>query len=44
MMVDAIEDNKARLYADKDSKMMNRLYRLMPKKASNMIAKKLKTK
>ena len=44
MMVDAMEDNKARLYAGKDSKMMNRLYRLMPKKASNMIAKKLKTK
>ena len=44
MMVDAMEDNKARLYAGKDFKMMNRLYRLMPKKANNMIAKKLKTK
>ncbi|MGM0523304.1 MAG: SDR family NAD(P)-dependent oxidoreductase [Bacillota bacterium] len=44
MMVDAMEDNKARIYAGKDSKMMNRLYRLMPKKASNMIAKKLKTR
>lgn len=32
MMVDAMEDNKARLYAGKDFKMMNRLYRLMPKK------------
>ncbi len=42
LMVDAIENNKARLYAGKDSKMMNRLYRLMPKKASEMIAKKLK--
>ncbi|MER2063970.1 MAG: SDR family oxidoreductase [Alkalibacterium sp.] len=42
MMVDAIEENKYRVMVGNDAKMMDRMYRLMPKKAASIIAEKLK--
>lgn len=42
MMVDAIEENAYRVMVGNDAKMMDRMYRVMPKKASAIIAEKLK--
>ncbi|GAA0366739.1 SDR family oxidoreductase [Alkalibacterium iburiense] len=42
MMVDAIEENAYRVMVGNDAKMMDRMYRLMPKKAASIIAEKLK--
>ncbi|OJF92151.1 SDR family oxidoreductase [Alkalibacterium sp. 20] len=43
MMIDAIEANQYRVMVGNDAKMMDRLYRLMPKKAAAIIADKLKS-
>lgn len=42
MMIDAIEENKYRVMVGNDAKMMDRMYRVMPKKAAAIIAEKLK--
>lgn len=42
LVIDAMETNKLRVFAGKDSKIMNTLYRLSPRTASKMIARKLK--
>lgn len=42
MMIDAIEENAYRVMVGNDAKMMDRLYRLAPKKAASIIADKLK--
>lgn len=42
MMIKAIEDNAYRVMVGKDAQMMDRLCRLMPKKAAGIIAEKLK--
>lgn len=42
IMIDAIEENKYRVMVGNDAKMMDRMYRLMPKKAASIIADKLK--
>ncbi|GAA0459801.1 SDR family oxidoreductase [Alkalibacillus silvisoli] len=42
IIVSGMEDDKYRVLAGKDSKMMDRLYRLVPKKAANIIADKLR--
>lgn len=42
IMIDAIEDNAYRVMVGNDAKMMDRLSRLMPKKAAAIIAEKLK--
>lgn len=42
MMIDAIEDNAYRVMVGNDAKMMDRMYRVMPKKAAAVIAEKLK--
>lgn len=42
IMIEAIEENAYRVMVGKDAKMMDRMYRLMPKKAANIIAEKLK--
>lgn len=42
MMIDAIEANQYRVMVGSDAKMMDRLARLMPKKAAAIIADKLK--
>lgn len=42
IMVDAIEANQYRVMVGNDAKMMDRLYRLMPKKAAEIIADKMK--
>lgn len=41
IMLNGIEANKNRIYAGKDSKIMDKLYRLSPKRAINMIAKQI---
>ena len=41
LTVKAIEKNKLYLYYGSDSRMMNKLYRLMPKKATNLIANQM---
>lgn len=43
LVVKAIEDNQLRVYAGKDSKLMNKLYRLSPNYATNLIAKQMKS-
>jgi short-subunit dehydrogenase len=42
LVVKAIEKNIPRVYAGKDSKFMNKLYRLSPSYATNLIAKQMK--
>ncbi|MFA5693389.1 MAG: hypothetical protein WC907_07215, partial [Acholeplasmataceae bacterium] len=41
LTIKAIESNKLYVYYGSDSRFMNKLYRLMPKGATNMIAKKM---
>lgn len=41
IIVKATEDDEYSVYAGKDSKLMNRFYRLSPKRASELIAKKM---
>lgn len=41
-IIDGMEDNKLQIFTGKDSKMMNKLYRLNPRFATNLIAKKMK--
>ena len=43
LVVKAIEKNIPRVYAGKDSKFMNKLYRLSPSYATNLIAKQMKS-
>ena len=43
IMIDAIESNAYRVMVGNDAKMMDRMYRVMPKKAAAIIAGKLKT-
>ena len=43
LVIKAIEKNKARVFAGKDSKLMNILYRINPNYASNLIAKQMKS-
>ncbi len=43
IIIDAMEKGKERIFVGKDSKMLNRLYRLSPGFASRMIAKKMKS-
>lgn len=42
IIVNGMEKDKNRVFAGKDSKMLDRLYRLAPEWASGMIAKKMK--
>ena len=42
MIVDGMEANKYRILVGNDSKLMDLLYRIMPKKAAAIIAEKLK--
>lgn len=42
IMIDAIESNAYRVMVGNDAKMMDRMYRVMPKKAAAIIAGKLK--
>lgn len=42
IMIDAIESNAYRVMVGNDAKMMDRMYRVMPKKAAAIIAEKLK--
>jgi short-subunit dehydrogenase len=42
IIIEGMEQNKYRVRAGSDSVMMDRLYRLMPKKAAGIIAKKMK--
>jgi short-subunit dehydrogenase len=42
IIIDAIEANQYRVMVGSDAKMMDRLSRLMPKKAAAIIAEKLK--
>ena len=41
LTINAIEKNKLYVYYGSDSRIMNKLYRLMPKRAVNIIAKKM---
>jgi len=43
IIIDAMEKGKERIFVGKDSKMLNRLYRLSPGFASRMIAKNMKS-
>ena len=43
LVVRAIQNNQLRVYAGKDSKFMNKLYRLSPDYATNLIAKQMKS-
>jgi short-subunit dehydrogenase len=43
LVIKAIEKNQLRVYAGKDSKFMNKLYRLSPDYATNLIAKQMKS-
>lgn len=43
LVVRAIENNQLRVFAGKDSKFMNKLYRLSPNYATNLIAKQMKS-
>ena len=43
LVVQAIEKNIPRVYAGKDSKFMNKLYRLSPSYATSLIAKQMKS-
>jgi short-subunit dehydrogenase len=43
LVVDAIRNNKLRVFAGKDSKFMNKLYRLNPNYATKLIAKQMKS-
>ena len=43
LVIKAIENNQLRVYAGKDSKFMNKLYRLSPNYATNLIAKQMKS-
>ena len=40
-IIKGIEDNKLYIYIGQDSKFMNILYRLMPKYATDLIAKQM---
>jgi len=40
-MIDGIEAGKARVFVGNDAKMMDRLVRLMPVKAAELIAKQM---
>lgn len=42
IIIDGMEKNKYRIRAGKDSTLMDRLYRLMPKTAAGLIAKQMK--
>jgi hypothetical protein len=43
LVIKAIETNQPRVFAGKDSKFMNRLYRLSPGYATGLIAKQMKS-
>lgn len=43
LVIKAIETNQAQVFAGKDSKFMNRLYRLSPSYATGLIAKQMKS-
>ncbi len=43
IIVDGMEKNKPQIFTGKDSKMMNRLYRLNPVSATKLIAKQMKS-
>lgn len=43
LVIRAIENNQLRVFAGKDSKFMNKLYRLSPNYATNLIAKQMKS-
>lgn len=43
LVIKAIEKNQLRVFAGKDSKFMNKLYRLSPSYATNLIAKQMKS-
>jgi short-subunit dehydrogenase len=43
LVIDAIKNNKLRVFAGKDSKFMNKLYRLNPNYATRLIAKQMKS-
>lgn len=43
LVIAAIKNNKLRVFAGKDSKFMNRLYRLNPSYATKLIAKQMKS-
>jgi len=43
LIIEGVEKNKFRVCTGKDSKMMDRLYRLNPKFATNLIAKQMKS-
>lgn len=43
IMIDAMEKNVVRVFVGKDSKTMDRLYRLSPKMATGLIAKNMKS-
>ncbi len=43
IIIRGIEQNKTRIYVGKDSKLMNRLYRLSPSFATNLITKQMKS-
>lgn len=43
IIVDGMEKNKVRLFVGKDSKLLNILYRISPKFATNLITKKMKS-
>jgi short-subunit dehydrogenase len=43
LVVKAIEKNQLRVFAGKDSKFMNKLYKLSPNYATNLIAKQMKS-
>jgi len=42
LVIKAIEGNQLRVYAGKDSKFMNKLYRLSPSYATSLVAKQMK--
>ncbi len=43
IMINAIEKNKSRVFVGKDSKLMDLIYRIGPRFATNLIAKQLKS-
>jgi len=42
-VIDAVEKNKPQVFTGKDSKAMNKLYRLSPVRATNLIAKQMQS-
>lgn len=43
IILDGVEKNKPQIYTGKDSRMMNKLYRLAPTYATRLIAKRMRT-